>query len=121
VCNRKSKKSVNLSNKKKLAFAVTMALGLSSAYANEDANKEVSSNDDIEHLTIVGKIISGEYSNDFASSATKTYTNNLDVAQPVDVVNQALIDSQLALQLDDVYRNSASVNIVVLMKTAVVF
>jgi iron complex outermembrane receptor protein len=112
VCNRKSKISVNLGNKKKLAFAVTMALGLSSAYANEDVNKEISSNDDIEHMTILGKITSGEYRNDFASSATKTFTNNLDIAQPVDVVNQALIDSQLALQLDDVYRNSASVNIV---------
>ena len=112
MCNKKSKISVNLGNKKKLAFAVTMALGLSSAYANEDVNKEISSNDDIEHMTILGKITSGEYRNDFASSATKTYTNNLDIAQPVDVVNQALIDSQLALQLDDVYRNSASVNIV---------
>ena len=89
-----------------------MALGLSSAYANEGADKEVSSNDDIEHLTIVGKITSGEYRNDFASSATKTYTNNLDIAQPIDVINQSLIKSQLALKLDDVYRNSASVNIV---------
>jgi len=112
VSNKNSRKSVSLGNKKKLAFAVTMALGLSSAYANESVTKEASSNDDIETITILGKITSGEYRNDFASSATKTYTNNLDIAQPVDVVNQALIDSQLALQLDDVYRNSASVNIV---------
>lgn len=107
-----SKKSVRLGHKKKLAFAVTMALGLSSAYADDDADKEVPSNDDVERLTIVGKITSGEYRNDFASSATKTYTNNLDIAQPIDVINQSLIESQLALKLDDVYRNSASVNIV---------
>jgi iron complex outermembrane receptor protein len=105
-----SNKPVSLC-KKKIAFAVTAVLGLSNAYADDDINKEVSSNNDLEHMTVVGKIKSGQYRNDFASSATKTFTNNLDIPQPIDVINQELIESQLALQLDDVFRNSASVNI----------
>ncbi len=88
-----------------------MVLGLSSAYAEDIAKQEAPLNDDIEHLSIIGKIISGEYRSDFASSATKTFTNTLDIAQPVDVVNKAPIDGQLALQLDEVYRNSASVRV----------
>ena len=112
MSSRNSKKSVSLFNKKKLALGISVVLGLSNAYAENAISKETVSNDEIERLSIIGKIISGEYRNDFASSATKTFTNTLDIAQPVDVVNKALIDGQLALQLDEVYSNSASVNVV---------
>ncbi|WP_426370251.1 TonB-dependent siderophore receptor [Pseudocolwellia sp. HL-MZ7] len=66
---------------------------------------------DIEKTTVVSRILSGEFRDDFADSATKTYTHNPDIPQPVDVINQALIESQGSLELSDVYRNSASVNV----------
>ncbi len=66
----------------------------------------------LDELTVIEKIHSGEYRNDFADSATKTYTYTLDIPQPVDVINQELLQGQMALDLDDIYRNAASVNIV---------
>lgn len=67
---------------------------------------------ELDDQTVYGKILSGEYRNDFADSATKTYTRDLDIPQAVDVINRELIDGQMSLNLDQVYRNSASVNVV---------
>ena len=92
-------------SKKKLIAAISIALGL--GHASNAVGSEV-----IEEITVIGKIVSGEYRDDFAASATKTFTHTLDIPQPVDVLNQALLQSQLALDLDDVYNNSASVNVV---------
>jgi len=96
--------------RKKLAMTIAAVLSLSHTTASADDQKD--NEEEMERISIVGKINSGEYRNDFASSATKTFTNNLDIPQPVDVINQNLMQGQLALELDDIYRNSASVNIV---------
>ena len=105
--------SINPRKRKKITIAVAVALGLGFTSVNASEKKtENTAVDEIETITVIGKILSGEYRNDFAASATKTYTNNLDIAQPIDIVNQELINSQLALELNDIYRNSASVNMV---------
>ncbi|OUS12569.1 hypothetical protein A9Q89_05535 [Gammaproteobacteria bacterium 53_120_T64] len=67
---------------------------------------------EIAPLSVVGKILSGDYRSDFADSATKTFTHELDIPQPIDIINQQLITDQLALNLGQTFRNSASVNIV---------
>jgi iron complex outermembrane receptor protein len=78
------------------------------AQSIDEAKKQ---EDETEVITVVSRILSGEFRDDFADSATKTYTHNLDIPQPVDVINQALIESQGSLEVSDVYRNSASVNV----------
>lgn len=65
-----------------------------------------------EVITIIGKMQTGQYRHDFADSATKTLTDNLSIPQPVDVITQSLIESQAALDLQQVFRNTASVNAV---------
>ncbi|MEY8263818.1 MAG: TonB-dependent receptor [Bermanella sp.] len=67
---------------------------------------------EIAPLSVVGKILAGDYRNDFADSATKTFTHELDIPQPIDIINQQLINDQVALDLGQTFRNSASVNIV---------
>lgn len=73
----------------------------------EDRHLEI-----LDSMTVVEKIESGEYRNDFADSATKSYAFALDIPQSVDVINNEFIQGQMALDLDDVYRHAASVNIV---------
>ena len=107
--NKKPSMEHRIFLQKKLSLAIAATLGMSSVCALAD---EHTVPEEMEKLTVVEKINSGEYRNDFADSATKTYTYNLDIAQPVDVINQELMQGQMALELDDIYRNAASVNIV---------
>ena len=90
---------------------IGLALLFSKSTIAQAIDENTNKNDDIETITVVSRILSGEYRDDFADSATKTYTYNLDIPQPVDVINQALIKSQGSLEVSDVYRNSASVNV----------
>jgi len=95
-------------NIRRLLLAVLiLATSALSAEASEYSDYEI---EQVGDLTIAGKINSGEYRSDFADSATKTFTHNLDIPQPVDVVNTELMESQLAERLDDVYRNAAAVD-----------
>ncbi len=101
----------------KVSSAIMLALGLLSiapvsAVAAQQENTNSQGEEEVEVITVVGKIESGQYRNDFADSATKTLTANLDIPQPVDVINQQLIQGQFALDMQQIYRNSASVNAV---------
>ena len=91
-----------------LMFGLTVMLG--EPVIAQAINESASKGDDLEVVTVRGRILNGEYRDDFADSATKTYTHNLDIPQPVDVINRALIEGQGSQELSDVYRNSASVN-----------
>ncbi len=88
-----------------------LVLLFSKSVIAQAVDESIKTDTDIEKITVVSRILSGEFRDDFADSATKTYTHNLDIPQPVDVINQALIESQGSLELSDVYRNSASVNV----------
>ena len=91
---------------------ITRLIALSCALVAPTVMAEQQQEDEQEVITIIGKMQSGQYREDFADSATKTLTDNLSIAQPVDVINQSLIESQTALDLQQVFRNSASVNAV---------
>ncbi|MBL4783147.1 MAG: TonB-dependent receptor [Porticoccaceae bacterium] len=67
---------------------------------------------EIAPLSVVDKILAGDYRDDFADSATKTFTHELDIPQPIDIINRELISAQMALDLGQTFRNSASVNVV---------
>ncbi|MFT7411952.1 MAG: iron complex outermembrane receptor protein [Paraglaciecola sp.] len=96
-----------------ILHSCTFFCGLTTASAMAQASQAQQNEDfQTEIISVIGKIKSGQYRDDFADSATKTLTSNLAIPQPVDVINQTLIQSQSALDLSQVFRNSASVNAV---------
>lgn len=102
-------KKISLATQSAL-FGLTMTTA-TTGFAQSADIKNQKDVDTKEEITVVGRILSGEYRSDFSDSATKTYTKNLDIPQAVDVISQALIESQASLELSEVYRNSASVNV----------